>query len=232
VPLNDIVERLATACRAALASEVEIEFAATFDRRRGLPARVGFLQVRPTLVGGDQVDVAESELRSPQALVASTAVLGNGASDTLRDVVYVKPDDFAPQHTRRIAGEVATLNAELLAADTPYLLIGFGRWGSSDAWLGIPTTWPQLSAARVIVEATLPKMDVEASQGSHFFHNLINFHVHYFTVPHHGPFRIDWRWLAAQPSTAETQHLRHVRLNEPLRIRVDGRTGWGVILHA
>lgn len=124
------------------------------------------------------------------------------------------------------------LNASLIAAGRPYLLIGFGRWGSSDPWLGIPVTWPQISGARVIVEATLPDMHVDASQGSHFFHNMISFHVPYFTVRHTHGGRIDWAWLERQSVVSETQLVRHVRAEAPLRVRVDGHQGRGVILHA
>ena len=131
-----------------------------------------------------------------------------------------------------IAVEIESLNSVLDLEQRPYVLIGFGRWGSSDPWLGIPVTWPQISGARVIIEATLPEMHVDASQGSHFFHNLLSFHVQYFTVRHTGEYAIDWAWLDRQPALAETDFLRHVRLAEPLQVRVDGRCGRGVILHS
>ncbi|HRX87507.1 MAG TPA: PEP/pyruvate-binding domain-containing protein [Phycisphaerae bacterium] len=231
VPVNAIVERLLAACRAELGAEVEIEFAVTFDRRGGLPARFGFLQVRPMLVGGAQVDVTAEALADPRALVASGSVLGNGADATLADVIYVRPEAFEARHTPAIATELAAWNARLAAEDRPYVLIGFGRWGSSDPWLGIPVTWPQIAQARVIVEATRPDMDVDASQGSHFFHNLISFQVFYFTVPHSAAGTIAWAWLDAQPAIAESALLRHVRLAAPLSVRVDGRSSRGVILH-
>ncbi|MBU0641535.1 MAG: PEP/pyruvate-binding domain-containing protein [Planctomycetes bacterium] len=232
VPLNDVVERLSRHCQDALESDVEIEFALTLDRRQGLPARVGFLQVRPMMVARDLIEVDEAELRSAAALVASETVLGNGENDALVDVVYVKPAVFEAKHTRAIAAQLAELNRALVAQERPYVLIGFGRWGSSDPWLGIPATWPQISGARVIVEATLPEMNVDASQGSHFFHNMISFHVQYFTVRHSGAYAIAWDWLDQQPAASETEFLRHVRLGAPLRVRVDGRHGRGVILHA
>ena len=112
----------------------------------------------------------------------------------------------------------------------PYLLIGFGRWGSSDPWLGIPVTWSQIGGARAIVEATLPAMNVDLSQGSHFFHNISSFNVSYFSVPFDGDFPIDWDGLARQAAVTETEFVRHVRLPHPLRIAVDGRQGRGAIL--
>ncbi len=231
VPLNDVVNRLADCCKDTLQAEVEIEFALTLDRREGLPARFGLLQVRPMMVARDHVTVDDATLSSSRALVASEIVLGNGQNNGISDVVYVKPATFEAKHTPAIAAEIEALNRELVAAEAMYVLIGFGRWGSSDPWLGIPATWPQISAARVIVEATLPEMNVDASQGSHFFHNMISFGVLYFTVRHTGGYAIDWEWLDAQPAASETHFLRHVRLRAPLDVRVDGRHGRGVILH-
>ncbi len=231
VPLNPLIERMAKMCRDTLGCDVEIEFALTLDRRSGLPARLGFLQVRPMMVADEQIEIEESDFKSELALLASDLVLGNGESTSIVDLVYVKPATFDPKHTRSIAAEIEKLNTTLVAEQRDYVLIGFGRWGSSDPWLGIPVTWPQISGARVIVEATLPDMNVDASQGSHFFHNMISFGVQYFTVRHSGDLAIDWDWLDQQPPTVETEFVRQVRLNAPLRVCVDGRRGRGVILH-
>lgn len=231
IPLNDIVRRLSHQCKETLQSDVEIEFALTLDRRKGLPSRFGFLQVRPMMVSRDPVRVDEADLQGDRVLVASETVLGNEHDNSLRDVVYVRRGDFEAKNTPAIAAEIEALNRVLTARKQPYVLIGFGRWGSSDPWLGIPATWPQISGAKVIVEATLPTMNVDASQGSHFFHNLIGFRVLYFMVRHDGPFAVSWDWLDQQPASSETRFLRHVRLTAPLEVRVDGRHGRGVILH-
>jgi len=231
VPLNAILERLSACCKQTLRCDVEIEFAMTLDRQHGLPARFGFLQLRPMLVAHERIDVPESELRRPDVLLATENALGNGEVDTIQDVVYVRPQTFAARHTRAIAADLADINAGLVAAGRPYLLIGFGRWGSSDPWLGTPVTWPQISGARTIVEATLPEMNVDPSQGSHFFHNITSFRVPYLTVRHTGPCRIDWAWLDALPADTQTEFVRHVRTPTRLRVRVDGRTGRGVVLH-
>lgn len=232
VPLNALIVRLAGCCKAALAGDVEIEFAMTLGPGRGVPARFGFLQLRPMMVSGERVDVSADELDGPRVLVSSDRVLGNGVRDGLTDVVYVKPGTFDARHTRAIAQELEALNRRLVEAGRNYVLIGFGRWGSSDPWLGIPVTWPQISAARVIVEATRSDMNVEASQGTHFFHNMTSFQVAYFTVRHDGQPRIAWRWLDGLPAASETDFVRHVQAPEPLQVRVDGRVGRGVILHA
>jgi hypothetical protein len=231
LPFNDLLNRLLEHSREALGSAVEIEFAITLDRKNALPARIGFLQVRPMMLGGDLVEVAEEELSSDEVLLSSDNVLGNGKREDLRDIVYVRPEAFVPMETPAIAKELEGINRRLLDEGRRYLLIGFGRWGTSDTSLGIPVAWGQISGARVIVEGTLPDVQPDLSQGSHFFHNLLSFHVLYMSVQHHGPFRIDWQWLGRQKKVEETAHVTHVRLEEPLEIRVDGQSGRGVILH-
>ena len=230
VPLNKIVQSLSKRCKEAVKTDVEIEFAMTLDPNRGLPARFGFLQMRPMLVADEAVALSEDMLVSPEAIVATNKVMGNGELDEIADIVYVKPDVFEARHTPAIAGEVELINRELATSKRSYVLLGFGRWGSSDPWLGIPVTWPQISSARVIVEATLPDMDVEPSQGSHFFHNITSFRICYLTVSHNGPHAIDWNYLATLPAERELEFVRHARLPSPLRILVDGRAGRGVIL--
>jgi len=229
IPLNQIVSHLAACCKQAVGSDVEIEFALTLDPVHGLPARFGFLQLRPTLIADQRVEVAEEELDDPRTLVATRTVLGHGVYEALHDVVYVKPAAFDARHTRAVASELEALNRALVAEGRTYVLIGFGRWGSSDPWLGIPVTWPQISGARVIVEATLPEMNVDPSQGSHFFHNLTSFRVQYLTVRHDRADRLNWAWLDALPAQRETTFVRHVRTPRPLRARVDGRAGRGVL---
>ena len=230
IPLNDLVKSLSETFKKAYNAEVEIEFALTFDRQHGLPARLGFLQVRPMMVAHDLIELSDVELHDDRALVATETALGNGQYSDIVDVVYVKPSTFEAKYTTEIAGEIASINRDLVTDNRSYLLIGFGRWGSSDPWLGVPLTWPQISGARAIVEATLPEMNVDASQGSHFFHNMNCFRVLYFTVRHSEDNRIDWDWLDKQPAIAETCFLRHVRIKAPLNVRVDGRSGQGVIL--
>ncbi len=232
LPLNKLVTSLLKVCERKTGAEVEIEFAVTLGTKRCLPARLGFLQVRPMVVSGGKVDVTADILEDDKALVASDTVLGNGTIDTICDVVYVKPDNFDAKYTREIASEVEAMNLRLTNEQRPYLLIGFGRWGSSEPWLGIPVNWSQISTARAIVEATLPEMNVELTQGSHFFHNLSSFQVFHFSVRHdRGRGKIRWEWLEKQKVVVETEHVRCVQLSAPLKIMVDGRSGKGVIIH-
>jgi len=229
-PLNDAVKGLLDLFERRTGSAVEIEFAATLGNGDLSSARLGFLQVRPMAVGGERVEVSDEDLRSPLALVGSERAMGNGVSQEIHDVVFAKPAGFAARDTPLIAQEVERLNLDLAEAGRHYLLIGFGRWGSSDPWLGIPVVWSQISGARVIVEAALPNMNVEMSQGAHFFHNLLSFRVAYLSVPLHGTSRIDWEALEALPRLAETPHVCHARLEQPLLLKVDGRTGRAVVM--
>jgi hypothetical protein len=229
LPFNDLLKRLLELSEDALGAQVEIEFAINLDRQDALPARVGFLQVRPMMVGGELIDVAENDLFADDVVLASENVLGNGHRSDLEDVVFIRPDAFEPAETSAIAKELEGINRRLVAEGRRYLLIGFGRWGTSDSSLGIPVAWGQISGARAIVEATLPDVQPDLSQGSHFFHNLLSFRVLYLSVEHHGPHRIDWDWLGRQPVMQSTAHTTHVRLPKPLEIRVDGVGGRGVI---
>jgi hypothetical protein len=226
LPLNNLIKSLLMLCETSVGAPVEIEFAMTFN-----PSRFGFLQVRPMVVSHEEVEIEDREMTGERVLIASENVLGNGTSNNLKDIVYVKPDLFEAKFSYRITQELDELNKKLTAKKKPYLLIGFGRWGSSDPWLGIPVEWGQVSGAKVIVEAMLSNINVELSQGSHFFHNLTSFGVSYFSVPHFGSYQIDWDWLNQQKAVTETEFVRHVQIPSPLAVKVDGRNGRGVILH-
>ena len=231
-PLNDLVRSLLNAAEKSVNAKVEIEFAITLQNPRDEPLRVrlGLLQVRSMVVSDQVVAVSVDDLSDPRAIVASDMVLGNGTAEDIRDIVFVRPDRFSPQRTAEIAQQLESINRELQEQHRPYLLIGFGRWGSSHSSLGTPVDWSQISGARAIVEATLPEMNVELSQGSHFFHNLSSFQASYFMVPHGRPFGINWDWLNQQPIVRETELIRHVQTKGRLSVRVDGRTARGLIL--
>jgi hypothetical protein len=226
-----LIGTLLKTCEDALECLVEIEFAVTLDPRRGKSARFGFLQVRPMVVSTDIIEVLPEELTAKNVLVASESALGNGAIDTIQDIIYMKPESFDVKHTHKIAKELEKMNQALLKSERPYVLIGFGRWGSSDPSGGIPVNFAQISGAKVIVESTLPNMNFMLSQGSHFFHNITSFQVFYLSLGHWEKYKIDWEWLSQQKSLAETDFLRHVRLSSPLGIKIDGQTSRGVITH-
>ncbi|HPQ39463.1 MAG TPA: hypothetical protein PLV45_03740, partial [bacterium] len=231
IPLNQCIRTVLQRCEEAVGQKVEIEFAVTFDPALKHPARFGILQARPMVVSDAVVDVDLPEMTGSRVLVASENVMGNGIMDTLSDIIYVKPEAFDPGLTREVARELDGLNRQLVKDGNRYILIGFGRWGSSDPWLGIPVNWGQISGARVLVEATLPNMIVDLSQGSHFFHNLSSFQVGYFAVRHHGPYRIDWEWLNCQDIVQDNTLTRHVRTRVPLMVKMDGRHSRGLITY-
>lgn len=232
VSLNSLVKALLHAAERTVNAKVEIEFAMTFHGRHGERprARLGFLQVRSMAVSDQLVDVTIADLSDPRAIVASDMVMGNGTADDIQDIVFVRPDKFSPLYTPAITQQLEWVNRGLRDQKRPFLLIGFGRWGSSHPSLGISVDWSQISGARAIVEATLPEMSVELSQGSHFFHNLSSFRASYFMVRHGRHFGINWDWLNRQPVVHETEFIRHVQPTERLSVRVDGRTARGVIL--
>lgn len=230
IPLNDLITHLLEISETNLKSSVEIEFALSFDPDRGRESRFGFLQVRPVVISLEGAEVDLAELDPDRVLAISRTTMGHGVRDGLRHVVYVKPDSFDSSSTSDIARELEGINDRLLREGATYVLIGFGRWGSSDPWLGIPVNWSQISAARVIVETTLPEMNPDLSQGSHFFHNITNLGILYFSVRESHGDRIDWEWLSRQPVRDESKYVRHVVSETNLKAAANGRQGEGVIL--
>jgi hypothetical protein len=176
-----------------------------------------------------ETPVEAADLEGEGLLLASESTLGNGSLDTLRDIVYTRPEAFDLRHTQAIVPELEALNRRLIRGQRPYLLIVHGRLGTTDPWLGIPAPWGKISGARVVVEATQANVRVELSQGSHFFHNIVNLGVKYFNLPINSRYAVDWDWLALQPVEEETTYLRHVCLPQPLSVRLDGRRGRGFI---
>ena len=193
-------------------------------------AEFGFLQLRPLVLsrGGEEIRLESVE---PERLVCqSSQVLGHGRLQDLRDVIVVDFQRFERARSHEVAQSVAHFNAQLSEENTPYLLIGVGRWGSTDPWLGIPVAWDQISGARVIVESGFRDLRVIPSQGSHFFQNLTAFQIGYFTVnPDAGEGFVDWQWLAAQPAVEEHGCVRHLRFASPLVVLMNGKTSQGMI---
>jgi hypothetical protein len=229
-PLANILEVLVHAGEDALGNPVEIEFAVRLPRGEE-PAEFGFLQIRPLTLSRDHQELTIGDVDPAELICRSTKVLGNGRIENLQDVVVVDLQRFERSRSREVAEAVAHFNAVLSAENRPYLLIGVGRWGSNDPWLGIPVEWDEISGARVIVEAGFRDFRVTPSQGSHFFQNLTAFQVGYFTVnPDAGEGSLDWQWLAEQPAVEEQGCVRHLQFPQPLRIVMNSRTSQGVIL--
>ena len=229
-PLATILELLVKAGEDALGNPVEIEFAVRLPRSPAESAEFGFLQIRPLTLARDHQDLSLGDVDPAQLICQSTKVLGNGRIDNLYDMVVVDAQRFERSRSEQVARTVAHFNAVLSAENRPYLLIGVGRWGSNDAWLGIPVEWDEISGARVIVEAGFRDFRVTPSQGSHFFQNLTAFQIGYFTVnPDAGEGSLDWQWLHEQPAVAEEGCVRHLRFAEPFRVVMNSRSSQGAI---
>lgn len=229
IPLNPLLQRLLSMCETQFKSKVEIEFAMTFP---GLDQKISIfslLQIRPINITMETVTIHSRETNHEDCILNSENVLGNGIHDGIQDIVYVKPGAFNLKHSRTIAGQLEQMNNRLMKDNRSYLLIVFGRLGSGDPWLGIPVEWGQISAARAIVEGKLEDVHVDLSQGSHFFHNISNLKIFYFSLNQAETSRFDWQWLEKQETIQETDYVRHLRLSRPLKIKVDGRKKQGVI---
>jgi hypothetical protein len=229
-PLATILETLVKAGEHALGIPVEIEFAVRLPRHSGEPAEFGFLQVRPLTLSRDHQDLSIGDVDPRQLLCQSNKVLGNGRIENLQDIVVVDSQRFERSRSQEVAKAVAHFNGLLSAENRPYLLVGVGRWGSNDPWLGIPVEWDEISGARVIVEAGFRDLRVTPSQGSHFFQNLTAFQIGYFTAnPDAGEGSVDWEWLSEQPSVDEDGCVRHLHFDRPMRVIMNSRTSQGVI---
>ena len=233
-PLAEILDDLVRAGEDALGNAVEIEFAVRLPQQAGSmdgqPAEFGFLQIRPLTLSRDTEDLALDDVRPEQLICQSSKVLGNGRIDNLRDIVVVDSQRFERSRSQEVGTAVARFNRLLNEQNRPYLLIGVGRWGSTEPWLGIPVEWDEISGARVIVEAGFRDFRVTPSQGSHFFQNLTAFQIGYFTVnPDAGEGSVDWQWLTEQPAVEEEGCVRHLRFAEPIRVLMNSRTSQGVI---
>jgi CheY-like chemotaxis protein len=231
-PLAEILDDLLRIGSEGTGSPVEIEFAVNLAEADE-PAEFGFLQMRPLAMSSEVEELEIGHVLASQLLCRSSSVLGNGRVDNLRDLVVVDFHRFDRAKSREAAMQVARFNAELQSGGLPYLLIGVGRWGSTDPYLGIPVAWNQIAGARVIVEAGFKDFRVTPSQGTHFFQNLTSCNVGYFTVnPEIGDGFIDWDWLGEHPTMAQQDHVSHIRLKAPVLVKMSGHKGEGVILKA
>ncbi len=231
-PLPELMRMALRFGAEAMRRPVEIEFACNInDDRTG---EFYPLQIRPMVDVRQEIVENVAEVSDADCLLRSHDALGNGVSRDVTDVVYVKYDEnYSAADNALVADDIARLNQQFLDDGRNYVLIGPGRWGSSDPWLGIPVKWPALSAARVIVEVTLPGYRVDHSQGTHFFQNLTSFGVGYFTIDENdrtsGGF-VNKALLDSMPAVSETTYVRHVRFDKPLKIMVDGKWQEGAVV--
>lgn len=229
-PLAEIVSRLLEIGTQQMKSPVEIEFAVNMDVEPGQEMVFNFLQIRPIVENTTTESIDWEQTDLSKALVYAQAALGTGRIAGLRDVVYVRQDSFNPANSKEMAQEMEQINETFKQSDQNYVLIGPGRWGSSDPWLGIPVKWSQISQSRVIAECGLENFRVDPSQGTHFFQNLTSFGVGYLTMnPFLGDGSIDFPKLDSMDAIYESQYFRIVRFDHPLYIFVDGKNNKAII---
>ncbi|TSA27673.1 MAG: response regulator [Bacteroidetes bacterium] len=229
-PLAEIVKEILQIGQREMNKPIEIEFAVNLDVPRGEPGLFSALQIRPIVGLDETIHLNPDEIRKEDAILISDTALGNGIIKDIRDIVYVKPEAFHASRSRDLTGQLEALNTCFVEEHRNYILIGPGRWGSSDPWLGIPVRWPQISAARLIVEASLENYRIDPSQGTHFFQNLTSFRVGYFTInPHIGEGYYDVDFLNKRPAVWENEYIRHVRFDAPCEIFLDGKKSFGVV---
>lgn len=230
-PLADTLDQILHVGQDEMGRPIEIEFAVNIDPENPERATFYLLQVRPIV---DNKEVMEEDLTlvdQADTILSSTSVLGHGIVTDVQDIIYVKTGAFSSSNNQLIAYEIEKMNRQFTGEEKNYVLVGPGRWGSSDSWLGIPVKWPHISNARVIVECGLENYRVDPSQGTHFFQNLTSFGVGYFTInPFKGDGHFDEEYLNSLPAVEETEYLRHVHLDTPIVIKMDGKKGLGVVL--
>ena len=230
-PLSRILQLALKYGQEEMRRPVEIEFAANLSREKDKTGSFYLLQIRPIVDAKEMLDEDLAAIPDEALLLRSDNSLGHGIMNDITDVVYVKTDHWTASRNPQIASEIEQLNQRFLNEGRNYVLIGPGRWGSSDPWLGIPVKWPHISAARIIVEAGLTNYRVDPSQGTHFFQNLTSFGVGYFTInAYRGEGIYNEAFLNAQPAVSETEFLRHVRFEQPAVVKMDGKKKQGVVL--
>jgi len=229
-PLAKILAEILEIGQIGMGCPVEMEFSINLCRHSDCTPEFSILQLRPMTARAelDHVNISDAEIN--RAFCRSSHALGNGERRDITDILFVKPDSFDPGQTPKIAIEIGKLNAKLMAAGRKYLLIGPGRWGSADRWLGIPVTWSDICGVSAMVETTARELKADPSQGSHFFHNITSLGITYITVSNKEPDHLDWDWLNAQPKAEDLQFMAHLRLDRSMRLKVDGRSSHCVIL--
>ena len=230
-PLAEILTTLLEIGQREMNNPVEIEFAVNLETPPGTPKIFSFLQIRPIVHTEETQNINLEHIKPEETIVYSESALGNGVFKGIRDLVYIKPESFNAANNKSVAGEIEKINALFVKQSKGYVLIGPGRWGSTDPWLGIPVKWPQISGARIIIESGLKNYRIDPSQGTHFFQNLTSFRVGYLTInPYIREGYYDVDFLNGKSVEYEDSYIRHVRFPEPLEIMIDGKTHRGVIL--
>lgn len=228
--IPEVIKRILDISEKSMGTPVEIEFAWNFKGKDEEKPELSLLQIRPMVVGRE-FDVDFDDLEKQNMIVSSTKAFGNGKVENIKDIIYVRKDTFDPAYTKEIAKELGKLNEKMTDMDIPYVLIGPGRWGSSDSWLGIPVKWSQISHANIIIETNLKDFLVDPSFGSHFFQNITSLGVYYYTIDiHKNEEFIKWDILDNMEAVYESKYIRHVQSKSMIEAFTDGKKGKGVLL--
>lgn len=231
LPLADMMNKILKLGEQELGNPVEIEFALDMNAPVGEKVSLKLLQIRPVATKDESVNISAEEVEDKNLLILSKSALGNGVIDNIVDIVYVRPQNFDASKTKEIVEYIDSMNKVFLEEEKNFILVGPGRWGSSDPWLGIPVSWSQISAARLIIESGLEDYRIDPSQGTHFFQNLTSFRVGYFTInPFLGDGFYDIDYLDQQSAVFENELVRHVRFDNPMTIKIDGKNNLGLVL--
>jgi CheY-like chemotaxis protein len=230
-PLAEILSDLLELGQQEMNNPIEIEFAANLETPPGTPKIFNFLQIRPVVHTDETSNINLSGIKPEDTIIYSESALGNGSFKGIRDIVYIKPESFNAAKNKDVVRDIEQINNSFASQGKGYVLVGPGRWGSTDPWLGIPVRWPQISWARVIVESGLKNYRIDPSQGTHFFQNLISFRVGYFTInPYINEGYYDVDYLNGRNAVYEDEYIRHITFEKSLDIMVDGKKHKGVIL--
>jgi len=232
-PLASLLKGILQAGQKSMGCPVEIEFAVNFDKEGKKPPLFAIIQIRPIVISQEQSQITwdENEINKEDIFISSSKALGNGIFNDIKDIVYVKHESFDSSKTVEIAREIGKINKLFSKKHEPYILIGPGRWGTQDKWLGIPVVWSEISNVQVMVETSLEDFNIKPTQGTHFFQNIVSRGIGYINItlkPNEG--LIDWNWLNNQKARSEQKYVKHVKLTKPLDIKFDGRIGRVLIL--
>ena len=229
-PLAKVLEVVLDIVKGAMGTPVEIEFAVDLNKAGNGKPNFYILQIKPLLGDLEEYNLDLSEVRREELVLYSDRAMGNGKIDGLKDIIFIDPERFDKTRTVEMTGEIEELNNLMKQEDRGYILVGPGRWGSRDPWLGIPVNWNHISNVKAIVEAELPDFKVDPSLGSHFFHNVTSMNIGYFDIPCNSAANfIDWEWLRSHKAAHKSEHLVHLRFEDSLVVKMDGRKRISVV---
>jgi len=228
LPLVKVLKLLLKVSEIALGYPVEIEFAVNIPKEESGPAELVLLQIRNMVTPEKNIEINIDQIKRENALFYSENALGNGIIENLKNIVYVDQELFDLSNSTKVVNQIKNINNKLMDENKPYVLVGPGRWGSTDPWLGVPVIWSDIAGAKVIVETPYKERHIDPSQGSHFFHDMMASQVVYLITKKEKD--IDWKWIKKQKIIGETEFIKHIQTQKPLKTIVDGKIGKGLIL--